>query len=105
MTTRPWRPISPLTAQPPHEFSQDDDLHRQWINHRAHIDQAGVTLQQFEQQLHRSWAIKTGSIEGLYRLDEAQTRILIETGFERFAVPRAAPARTLTPCWPSYGTT
>ena len=36
---------------------------------------------------HRHWAIQTGIIEGLYRLDEAQTRILVEQSFEPSAVP------------------
>ena len=82
MATRPWRPISPLRPQP------DDDLQREWLNYRSHVGDAGLpSLQRFEQQLHRSWAIETGIIEGLYRLDEAQTRTLIETGFVRSAIP------------------
>ena len=57
-------------------FSQDHDLLRQWLDCRAHSEEADLTV------LHRSWAIETGIIEGLYRLDDAQTRNLIERGFE-----------------------
>ena len=88
MTTLPWRPISPLPLQPAHNFSRDDELRRKWLNHRTRAQDAGLAaLQQFEQQLHRSWAIETGIIEGLYRLDEAQTLTLIEHGFEPSAIP------------------
>ena len=87
MTTRPWRPISPLPLQPAHNFSQEDELRRQWLNHRTRAQDAGLAaLQQFEQQLHRRWAIETGIIEGLYPLDEAQTLTLIEHGFEPSAM-------------------
>ena len=106
MTTRPWHPISPLTAQPAHEFSPDDDLQREWLNYRSHVGDAGLpSLQRFEQQLHRSWAIETGIIEGLYQLNEAQTRTLIETGFVRSAIPLCATGQILTTCWPCYRTT
>ena len=94
MTTRPWQPIAPLEQTPSYDFSQDDDLRRQWIDHRSHIGDAGLTaLQQFEQQLHRSWAIETGIIEGLYRLDEAQTRTLVERGFEPSTVPHSGTGK------------
>ena len=81
MTTRPWLPIAPLRTQPEHDFSQDDDLRQQLLNRRSDIANAGLTA------LHRSWAIETGIIEGIYQLDEAQTRTLIEQGFEASAIP------------------
>ena len=82
MTTRPWRPITPLQPSPEHDFSQDDALRQQWLDQQSRAKNAGLTA------LHRSWAIETRIIEGLYQLDEAQTRILVETGFEPSAVPR-----------------
>ena len=89
MTTRPRQPIAPLEQTSDYDLSQDDELRRQWIDHRSQIGKAGLTaLQQFERQLHRSWAIETGIIEGLYRLDEAQTQTLIEQGFEPSAIPQ-----------------
>ena len=88
MTTRPWQPISPLRPQPEHDFSQDDDLHQQWLIYRSRFDPTGLLgLQQFQRQLHRSWAIETGVIEGLYQLDEAQTRTLVENGFHLSMIP------------------
>ena len=81
MTTRSWCPITPLAPQPAHDFSQDDELLRQWLQHRSNAEDAGQSA------LRRSWAIETGIIEGIYRLDEAQTRTLIEQGFELPAIP------------------
>ena len=81
MTTRPWQPITPLEPQPQHDFDQDDALRQQWLNQRSNVGNAGLTA------LHRSWAIETGIIEGIYRLDEAQTRTLIEEGFKPSAIP------------------
>ena len=74
------------------DFSQDDALRQQWLNHRSSTDNDGLTA------LHRSWAIETGIIEGIYWLDEAQTRTLIEQGFEPENIPRPAPAKTPTTC-------
>ena len=37
--------------------------------------------------LHRIWAIETGIIEGLYTLDETQTRTLVERGFQPSTIP------------------
>ena len=54
------------------------------MTHRSGIwNQETLALQ----QLHRSWAIETSIIEGIYRPDEAQTQILIEQGFEDPAIP------------------
>ena len=80
MTAHPWRPITPV-QQSDYDFSSDDDLRRQWLGHRSHVGDADLTA------LHRSWAIETGIIEGIYQLDEAQTRTLIEQGFVPTAIP------------------
>ena len=96
MTSLPWQPIGALELTTGCNFSQDDDLRQQWLNHRSQVEDADLpTIQHFEQQLHRSWAIETGIIEGLYQLDEAQTRTLIETGFETSAVPRRGTGQDL----------
>ena len=81
MTTRPWHPITPLQPQSDRDFSQDDDLRQQWLDRRSNIANDGLTA------LHRSWAIETGIIEGLYWLDNAQTSTLIEQGFVPAAIP------------------
>ena len=83
MTTRPWRPITPLQADTEQDYSQDDALRDQWHNHLTDVGDGGLTA------LHRSWAIETGIIEGIYRLDEAQTPTLIEHGFEPENIPQS----------------
>ena len=86
MTTLRWQPIAPLQPQPDCGFSQHDDLRRRWIEHRYAI---GNHEPPALQRLHRTWAIETGIIEGIYRLDEAQTRILVEQGFEPENIPQS----------------
>ena len=83
MTSRQWRPIAPLVPQPNHGFSAEDDLRRQWTVYQLQAGDASLTA------LHRSWAIETGIIEGIYQLDEAQTRTLIEQGFEPENIPQS----------------
>ena len=70
-----------MEPQTDRNFSQDHDLLRQWLDCRAHSEEAELT------GLHRSWAIETGIIEGLYWLDEAQTRTLIKEGSELSTIP------------------
>ena len=81
MTTRHWRPITSLASQPTRDFSQEDNRLRQWLNDQLHAEDASLTA------LHRSWAIETGIIEGIYRLDENQTQSLIEQGFKPATIP------------------
>ena len=83
MTSRQWRPIAPLAAQPDHDFSADDDLRHQWLDRRSDAENANLTA------LHRSWAIETGIIEGIYHLDETQTGTLIKQGFEPEKIPQS----------------
>ena len=83
MKTRPWRPIAALPPTTDYDFSPDDGLRRRWLSHRAQIGDDRLTA------LHRSWAIETGIIEGIYQLDEAQTRTLIEQGFEPENIPQS----------------
>ena len=87
MMSRQWRPIAPLAAQPDHDFSADDNLRQQRLDRRSDAENAALTA------LHRSWAIETGIIDGLYWLDETQTRTLIEQGIEPSAIPVAGIGR------------
>ena len=54
-----------------HDFLQDDDLGQQWLDHWSKVEVASQTA------LHRSSAIKTGIIEGIYQLGEGQIQTLI----------------------------
>ena len=83
MTTRPWHPITPLQPGTDNDFSQDDALLRQWLDHRTDVGDSNLTA------LHRSWAIETGVIEGIYRLDADQTQVLVEHGFEPENIPQS----------------
>ena len=83
MTIRSWHPITPLQPYSAHDFSQDDALRDQWLDHKPEAEHSGLTVP------HRTWAIETGIIEGIYRLDEAQTRILVEQGFEPENIPQS----------------
>ena len=80
MTARNWQPIAPLEPQSLVDFSQEDDL-RQRLDHRSDVVNDGLTA------LHRMWVIEAGIIEGLYTLDEAQTRTLVERGFQASTIP------------------
>ncbi len=82
MAIKPWRPITPLQPNTEQDFSQHDALRDQWLNHQTVVGDSGLTA------LHRSWAIETGIIEGIYRLDETQTRTLVERGFEPENIPQ-----------------
>ena len=99
MKTRPWRPIAPLPPTTDYDFSPDEGLRRWWLSHRAQIGDDRLT------PLHRSWAIETGIIEGIYQLDEAQTRTLIENGFDPPTFHHPALARIRTTSGPSCRTT
>ena len=87
MTTRSWHPIAPLEPWTARDFTQDDDLLQQWLKRRPHDEGARLTA------LHRSWAIETGIIEGIYRLDEDQTQTLIEHGFEPEYIPTSGTSQ------------
>ena len=82
MTTRLWHPIAPLPPQSDYVISEDDVLRQRWLSQRSNVENAGLMA------LYRSWAIETGVIEGIYHLDEAQTRTLIVYGFEHENIPR-----------------
>ena len=92
MTIRSWRPIAPLEPQQEHDFSQDDDLRQRWLQHRSRVGDADLT------PLRRSWAVETGIIEGLDRLDEAQTRTLVEQSFEPSTVPASGAGQDPETC-------
>ena len=84
MTTRSrrsWYPITQLQPHSDHDFSQDDGLRQQWLDQRSDVENTRLTA------LHRSWAIETGVIEGLYTLDRTQTRTLVERGFQPSTIP------------------
>lgn len=81
MTSQQWLPIAPLAPQNNHDFPPDANLRQQRLNPQSSVENDDLTA------LHRRWAIETGIIEGIYYLDETQTRYLIEHGFELDNIP------------------
>ena len=81
MTNRSWNFITPLQLQHNYDFSQYDNLIRTWINYQTVTNNIELIA------LHRSWAIETGIIENIYRLNDEQTSVLIEQGFELPNIP------------------
>lgn len=83
-----WKPIDDL---PDSAANLSDGeliaLKRVWERQRADL-QAGGTLDEFTQRLHREWSIETGIIEDVYTLDRGVTRTLIERGIDAALIPR-----------------
>jgi len=77
-----WNSIQPLTINGDEiDFAEIDSLYGQWLNVKTNAEQADPDIyHEFNQQLHRNWAIETGIIERLYELDSGVTQTLIEKG-------------------------
>lgn len=57
-------------------------------------------LKQFNDRLHREWAIETGIIENLYSIDRGITQLLIEQGIDASLIPHGStdkPAEIIVP--------
>ena len=68
------------------------ELERDWAREKAQLaDQGG--LEAFEKRLNREWAIETGQIENLYRIERGVTLTLIEQGFQAALIPRGSVNR------------
>ena len=57
-----------------------------WQEHASGLA-ASQILQRFNDRLARHWAIETGIIEGLYKIDRGVTELLIEKGIESALIP------------------
>jgi fido (protein-threonine AMPylation protein) len=81
-----WKPIEDLPKQ---LKTQTDPnlkyLAETWKEQADNFDQD--TLREFTERLSREWAVETGQIEGLYRLDKGLTETLIEKGLESIDIP------------------
>ncbi|PWU10483.1 MAG: filamentation induced by cAMP protein fic [Terriglobia bacterium] len=86
------------------DFSEDpksltdgelEALKRVWANQRAELIESGA-LEEFDKRLRREWAIETGMIEDVYRLDRGVTRTLIEKGIDAALIPHGASNRDST---------
>jgi Fic family protein len=63
-----------------------------WQEHAEQLA-ASQALKQFNERLARHWAIETGIIEGIYKIDRGITEMLIEKGIESSLIPHGTTDR------------
>ena len=92
MLAHKWQPLEGLKLQSSNvDFREIDSLHRQWMRIRRQREQFNPeAYRDFLQRVHRSWAIETGIIEGLYHIDRGTTQTLVEHGFILELIDRTA---------------
>jgi len=100
MSSYKWQPIEDLPVG-------WQDLRSAELEHLALIwkEQSSKlkssrSLQQFNERLRREWAIETGIIENLYKIDRGTTQLLIEKGIETSLIPYGStdkPADEIVP--------
>lgn len=77
-----WHPIKDLKDE---EYTFSDSgsnaLVTVWREQRSELEQKGI-MADFLKRLQRQWAIETGIIEHIYKLDAGVTQVLIEKGIE-----------------------
>ncbi len=101
MISHKWQPIAPLPEIDDHSklaLRRLDNTSRVWNYSRLELSDSNA-LDKFLEKLHRSIAVETGIIEGLYEMDRGLTQTLVVQGFSRDAVARAGesiPENTLS---------
>lgn len=101
MISHKWQPIAPLCEIDDHSrlaLTRLDNTARVWNYSRLELSDSNA-LDKFLEKLHRSIAVETGIIEGLYEMDRGLTQTLVVQGFSRDAVERAGesiPENTLS---------
>ena len=89
MISHQWQPIRPLSENCEYDFSAIDSLQRQWAAYRRSREEyEAAAYRPFLDRLHRSWAIETGIIEGLYTLDRGMTETLVMRGISADLIER-----------------
>lgn len=63
-----------------------------WLEHAQQLS-ASQSLRHFNERLARHWAIETGIIEGIYKIDRGITELLIEKGLESSLIPHGTTDR------------
>jgi len=88
-----WEPIEDL---PPDwtdlRFQELEALSQVWKEQRETLEEEAV-LADFQERLHRQWAIETGIIERVYTLDRGITELLIEKGIDAALIPHGSTDR------------
>ena len=95
MLAHKWQPLEGLDSQSSNvDFTEIDSLHQQWLRFRQQREESNPdAYRSFLQRVHRSWAIETGIIEGLYNIDKGTTQTLVENGFLADLIDRTATDR------------
>ena len=100
MISHKWQPIAPLSEIDDHSkmaLMRLDNTNKVWNYSKLELSGSSAFCK-FLDKLHRSIAIETGIIEGLYEMDRGLTQTLVVQGFSRDAVERAGdsiPENTL----------
>src|SRR5260221_404782 len=82
-----WHPITDLPDDPRALTDGElDSLLRVWRTQKKDLAEREV-LDEFDRRLRREWAIETGIIEDVYRLDRGVTGTLIERGIDAAYIP------------------
>ena len=85
-----WHPIEDYEADPA-TLAQEElcGLSAVWLEQREALEADGA-FAQFNEALHREWAVETGLVEQVYTLDRGITQILIERGIDAAFIPHRA---------------
>ena len=88
-----WKPIEDLSDS--EKALARPELHTLaniWKGHLAELANTEA-MRHFNARLARHWAIETGIIEGIYKIDRGITELLIEKGIETALIPHGATDR------------
>jgi Fic family protein len=88
-----WQPIADLPVDPRSlTDSELDSLQRVWQAQKDQLIER-TALDEFDKRLRREWAIETGIIEDVYKLDRGVTKTLIEKGIDAALIPHETGAQ------------
>lgn len=97
MTGYKWHPIEDLPDNWRAMANQElESLPLEWKNLSDQLRDTDTLPQfqeQFDERLNREWAIETGIIEGVYRIDRGTTKTLIEHGIKASLMPHGSTDR------------
>ena len=95
MTIR-WQPIQDY-VRPHHTLAEPElaALAQVWTEQHSRLKSLGEYTK-FRRRLVREWAIETGLVEGLYKLDRGTTELLIEHGIKVELIPSS---QSQNPAW------
>ncbi|MBI5154996.1 Fic family protein [Candidatus Poribacteria bacterium] len=91
--THRWQPLTDLPENWRDQGSPElATLASIWREQASDLKKSDA-LKRFQERLSRQWAIETGIIEGLYKIDRGITELLIEKGIESSLIPHGSTDR------------